>query len=253
MRPFACLILGLTTVLFFSCKPQETVSYLQHYADTTRKDSLVLAIKNPVIQKNDLISVVVFSASTIPEVDALYNLPPSISERGYLVDADGNINLPRLGFVKAEGLTKEELAAAVRQKLEATGELTLPSVSVRFLSYSITVLGEVAQPGRFAIPNDRVTVLEAIGLAGDLTMYGKKKEVMVLREKEGKLEQGILDLSSKDIVASPYYFLNQNDVVIVNAEKNKDQLKQQITNQRISLGLSIITTMALLYNIFKNN
>lgn len=253
MRPLACLILGFASLLIFSCKSREiTPSYLDHYADSTRKDSLTLAIKNPVIQKNDLLSVVVYSASTIPEVDALYNLPTAYTDRGYLVDAVGNINLPRLGMIKAEGLTKEELAAAIKKKLEESGELTLPSVSVRFLSYSITVLGEVAQPGRFSIPNERVTVLEAIGLAGDLTLFGKKKEVIVLREKEGKLEQGVLDLTSREIITSPYYFLDQNDVVIVNADKNKNQVKQQITAQRISLGLSVITTMAILYNIFKN-
>lgn len=251
MRPFACLILGITSLVIFSCKPQETSTYLQHYADSTKKDSLALAIKNPIIQKNDLLSVLVFSASTLPEIDVLYNLPVSSADRGYLVDAEGKINLPRVGPVVAEGLTKEELAAVIKKKLEDTGELTLPSVSVRFLSYSITVLGEVAAPGRFSIPNDRVTVLEAIGLAGDLTLYGKKKEVMVLREKDGKLEQAILDLTSKDIIASPYYFLNQNDVVIVNADKNKNQVKEQVTAQRISLGLSIVTSLALLYNIFK--
>ncbi|MBI1343061.1 MAG: polysaccharide export protein [Terrimonas sp.] len=250
---FAPLSLLITiTVYLASCSTQEKAfSYLQSYTDSTKKDSLRTGIVDPVIQKNDLLSVLVYSASTIPETDALYNLPTTRSDEGYLVDANGNISLPRIGVIKVEGLTKEQLTDLVKQKLEATGELTNPNVIVRFLSYSITVLGEVSRPGRFQIPNERVTVLEAIGMAGDLTLFGKKNDVLIVREKDGQLEYGNIDLSSKDIVGSPYYFLSQNDVVIVNANKNKNRLNEQITAQRISLGLSIVTSLAILYNIFK--
>lgn len=252
MRSFYWGLLTLFAALMVSCTSQQkNLNYLQSYIDSTRTDSAVLAVTNPVIQKNDLLSVVVYSASTIPETDALYNLPDTKADEGYLVDAFGYINIPRVGKVKAEGLTKEQLSAAIIEKLNASGELTDPQVMVRFLNYSVTVLGEVSHPGRFQIPNDRVTVLEALGLAGDLTLYGKKEDVTIVREKDGRLEYGKLDLSSKDIVASPYYFLNQNDVVIVNADKNKNRINEQATMQRVSVGLSIITTLSLLYNIFR--
>ena len=252
MRPFYWSLMIVFAGIFASCKSEKKyLNYLQSYTDSTKIDTARIKIINPVIQKNDVLSVYVYSASTIPETDALYNLPAGLAQQGYLVDINGNINIPRLGLVKAEGLTKEQLAAVIREKLEATGELTQPNVNVRFMNYSVTILGEVGHPGRFQIPNARITILEAIGMAGDITVYGKKEEVTVVREKEDQLEYGKLDLSSKDIVSSPYFFLNQNDVVIVNAVKNKNRLNEQVTTQRITVGLGILTSLTFLYNLIK--
>jgi len=250
MRLCLFFLLIITTIFSVSCGPQEKVlNYLQNYADSSGKDSVKLP--ELVIQKNDLLSIIIYSASTIPETDALYNLPEQSIDAGYLVDVNGNINIPRLGSIKAEGLTKLQLEQVIKQKLMATGELESPNVIIRFLNYRITVLGEVARAGTYNIPTERITIFEAIGLAGDLTIYAKKDDVMIIREKDGKRQYGKLDLSSKEIFSSPYFFLSQNDVLFVNATKNKNRLNEQVTAQRISIGLSIITSLALLYNIFR--
>jgi len=252
MRFLPYFLLIILTGFMVSCGTQSKINnnYLQAYSDSAHTDSSITII-NPVIKRNDILSILIYSASTIPEVDALYNLPATGTIQGYLVDANGEIIIPRVGTVKAEGLTKQELSASIKSKLDSIGELTNPNVIVRFQGYAITVLGEVASPGRFQIPNERITIMEAIGMAGDLTLYARKSDVTIAREKDGLLEYGTVDLTSKDIVNSPYYFLSQNDLVIVNATKNKNRLNEQITTQRISIGLSIITSLALLYNIFK--
>lgn len=252
MSIYRCFLLATLVVLMASCGGEKGSFYYLTDRDSTGRDTLTAKLINPVIQKNDLIGVYVYSASTLTEVniDALYNLPEKGGE-GYLVDPNGNISIPRIGSIKAEGLTKNELAELVKQKVTATGELADPNVIVRFLNYRITVLGEVSRPGTYPIPAERVTILEALGLAGDVTVYGKKNDVMVLREKDGVIEYGKVDLSTKEVFSSPYFLLAQNDVVIVNAVKNKNRVDEQVTMQRVSLGLSVVTSLLLIYNIFK--
>jgi polysaccharide export outer membrane protein len=225
------------------------------------------AVKNfePVIQKNDLLSIHVFSLSTKPEIsDALYN-PPALAGLsssassgsgnsgggglGYLVDNDGNIRFPRLGLIHAEGLTKRQLEDTIAAKIT---DLDTPSVVVRFLNYRVTVLGEVGHQGTFTVPSDKVTIFEALGLAGDIPVTGKKDNVRVVREVNGDREIGTVDLTSKNVFESPYYNLQQNDIVIVEAKKSKvQQSDQAIVLQRITFALGLVTSIALLYNLFK--
>ena len=123
---------------------------------------------------------------------------------------------------------------------------------IRFMSFRITVLGEVGAPGVLTIPTEHLTILEAIGMTGGVTQFGKIKEVKVLRENNGVRELGVLDLTSKDIFSSPYYQLQQNDVVLVDQTKYKlRQTEQQRVTTQLGFALSIITSIALLYNIFK--
>src|SRR5205085_913368 len=134
---------------------------------------------------------------------------------------------------------------------EKDSVLTDPSVIIRFLNFKVSVLGEVKSPGVMTIPAERITILEAIGLAGDINEFGLKDQVKVVREANGKREIGIIDLSSDSLFVSPYYNLMQNDVVMVAPTKKKaKQAEQNLVLQRVSLGLSIITAIALLYNIF---
>jgi polysaccharide export outer membrane protein len=244
-----------------SCSSQKQASYnyIENVNDTLTKD----AVKNPepIIQENDLLSIHVLSLSTKPEIsDALYN-PPAISgisgssgggnspDRGYLVDVDGNIMFPRLGIIHAEGLTKKQLADTITSKIT---DLENPTVIVRFLNYRISVLGEVGHPGNFVIPYEKVTIFEAISLAGDIPVTGKKNNVKVLREVNGNREIGTIDLTSKNVFESPYYNLQQNDVVMVEVKKIKaSQLDQAVEMRRITFALSLISSFALLYNIFK--
>ena len=212
------------------------------------------------IQKNDQLSIQVYSASTKQEIsDAPYNLPTTGSTGGapgtggYLVDVNGNIEYPRIGLIHAEGLTKLELADIIKRRInEKDSVLTNPSVIVRFQNLKITMLGEVSNQGTISMPGEKVTIVQALGLAGGITDWGLKDKVRVMREVDGKRQMGWVDLSSDTLFRSPYYDLVQNDVVIVEATKRK--AKKQDTDlaiQRIGFALSLITAITLLYTIFQ--
>jgi polysaccharide export outer membrane protein len=222
--------------------------------DTVGKD----VVKNVelIIQKNDLLSIQVYSNSIKPEVsDAIYN-PAALnatggtnSSVGYLVDLDGNIKFPRIGTIHAEGLTKRQLGDSIASRIT---DLENPTVIIRFLNYRVTVLGEVGHQGTFVIPYEKVTIFEALGLAGDIPVTGKKQNVKIIREINGDREIGTIDLTSKNVFDSPYFNLQQNDVVLVEPKKAKvKQVDQSIVIQRITFALSIVTSLALLYGLFK--
>ena len=250
-------------VYFFSCKPQQKLpNYLERVTDTSGKGAAVV-IPELRIQKNDLLSIQVYSLSTKPEIDQYYNLPlgytgagisqgQGASTGGFLVDGAGNIEHPRLGVFHAEGLTKQQLAAEFKKRLTQPVELLKdPTVIIRFLNYKVTVIGEVAKPGTINVPGERITILEAIGLSGDITQYGRKNTVKVVRELDGKRETGTIDLSSDSLFMSPYYNLMQNDVVMVEPSKIKARSAEQaVVAQKVSFALTIATVAASIANIF---
>jgi polysaccharide export outer membrane protein len=254
------LLLGFP-LYFFSCNPQQRIPYyLQNAKDTSGNTEV--KIPELRIQKNDLLSIRVYSASTIAEIDELYNLRTTRGTSsgagqaeqisGFLVDANGNIEYPRLGSFHAEGLTKDELAEQIKKRLTEPVELLKdPSVLIRFQNLKITVLGEVGNQGVLNVPGERVTILEAVGLAGGISDEGLKNSVKVIREIDGKREIGLIDLSSDSLFHSPYYNLMQNDVVLVQPSKRKrNKVEQDQVIRRITFGLGLISSIALLYNIF---
>jgi len=257
-RITALLVLS---VYFVSCTPQQKLpGYLENVIDTSGKEEV--KIPDLRIQKNDLLSIQVYSLSTLPEKsDLMYNLPcnnaaggQTTSVCGFMVDINGNIEYPRLGTFHAEGLTKLELAAQIKKKLtEPVVLLADPNVIIRFLNYKVTVLGEVAHPQTIPVPGEKITILEAIGLSGDITAYGRKNSVKVVREINNKREIGMIDLSSKKLFESPYYNLMQNDVVIVEPSQQKTkQTDQLLVQQRVGFAISIISAVAVIYSIIKN-
>jgi len=228
--------------------------YLENVTDTSVKNAV--RVFEPVIQNNDLLSIQVYSAATDPKVDALYNLANTTNNNnnlaliGFLVDQNGNIEYPRIGIVHAAGLSKQQLADTIKSKL--SNELNNPSVVIRYLNFRVTVLGEVGRGGTITIPYERVTVLEAIGLAGDIPFTGKKNSVRIIREVNGNREVGTIDLTAKNVFESPYFYLQQSDVVIVDPTKAKVRSNEEsIITQRITFALTFITTTALLYSLFK--
>ncbi len=247
--------LAFSTVLFLmvSCTVQRTVTnnYLQNTADTSGKD-VVLPVKQ-LIQKNDLLSIRVYSTAigSSPETDAPYNLvDQGTSSAGFLVDVNGNIEYPQIGVIHVEGMTKEELADFIKKKFES--DLKNPTVVVRFVNYRITVLGEVGNPSTFTLPTEHITILEALGLSGDITEFGRKDNVKVIRENNGLREIGSIDLTRKDMFLSPYFRLQQNDVVLVEQTRRKiKQQEQQMLVQQIGIASSIITAIALVLNLIK--
>ncbi|HSU28767.1 MAG TPA: polysaccharide biosynthesis/export family protein [Chitinophagaceae bacterium] len=246
-------LVGLPVYLCSCHTTQRLPNYLENITDTSGKYKV--KIPELRIQTNDLLSIQVYSLSTLPGADELYNMrstgATAGSPAGLLVDVNGNIEYPRLGSFHAAGLTKTELAAQIKKRLTEPVELLKsPSVIIRFLNYKVMVSGEVANGGEFTVPGERITILEAIGKAGGITEYGKK-EVKVIREYNGIREIGTIDLS-KDFYDSPYFNLMQNDIVLVEpTERKAKQADQALVTQRISFALSLITALAFIYNIFK--
>jgi polysaccharide export outer membrane protein len=257
MRFFSFLFLFGFVLVLFSCKTQNVVptNYFQQL-DTSATHLLNLA--EPKIQENDLLSIKVYSQSADPRTDIPYNLPEQTvagssntsATAGFLVDEKGTIDYPRIGVLHVKGLTKTELAQVIKTRLE--NELKNPSVIIRFLNYRVTVLGEVRTPGTFSIPTERVTILEALGLAGDITEFGKRDTVRVAREINGQMRVGYVSLSSGAVFNSPYYRLQQNDVVFVEqTQRRVMQQERQNVAQQIGIATSIITAIALIVNIIR--
>jgi polysaccharide biosynthesis/export protein len=256
MKFLRTAFLFILPVYLISCgtsKKAPPPFYLDKTYDTTVKRSVKPGELR--IQKNDQLSIQVVSLSSDPKADLLYNMPVTegVAASGYLVDADGNIEYPRLGTIHAEGMTKQELGAEIKKRLTTPVEvLRSPTVIIRFLNYKITVLGFVGREGLLQVPGEKITILEAIGLAGGITDYGKKDKVKIIREHNDERTVGYVDLSSDSLFQSQFYYLVQNDVIIVEPTKAKArQNDQSQVSARISMAIGIITSAAFIYNIFK--
>jgi polysaccharide export outer membrane protein len=180
----------------------------------------------PVIQKNDILNITITSLNgEANQIFNLYSVSTSVGSvnagtitqtSGYLVDQQGNIQLPMLGTIKAAGLNKNQLKATLTKSLVEKNILYDPIINIRYLNYKVTVLGEVDKPSVINVPSERITLLEALGLAGDLTMFAKRENVLIIREEaEGKRVTHHINLNSNELLTSPYYYLQSNDVVYV--------------------------------------
>jgi polysaccharide biosynthesis/export protein len=259
MRVF--IAIGLFFIFnFSSCTTQRRTSYnyFENAKDTTGKEAV--NFPPPVVRKGDLLSLKIFSkANGLNQLaDAPYNLSETntssggtANTTGFMVDQQGNIDYPQLGTLHLEGLTREQVAELMKSRLDTV--LSEPvGVLVRFLNFRISVLGEVKAPGTFTFPTERVTILEALGSSGDITDYGLKNKVMVIRENDGQVVRGIIDLTSDSIFSSPYYRLQQNDIVLVESNGRRiRQMERSETAQQIGLATSIITGIALILNFIK--
>ncbi|WP_347158213.1 polysaccharide biosynthesis/export family protein [Pontibacter chitinilyticus] len=249
------LLYALCLLFMFSCRSAKDLAYFKDLPDNAVYSEKISNETEPKIQPDDLLNITVSSLN--PEANALFNkgvliTPSSTStgvsssragEEGYLVDKDGNIEFPVLGKVNVGGLTKQQAKAKLMAELQ--NYLKDPSVNIRFINFRVTVIGEVKNPSTFTIPSEKINVLEALGLAGDMTSYGKRENVLLIREENGVRKLARLDLNSKEVLNSPYFYLQQNDVVYV--EPNKIRTIQATTNTRnISLLLSVISVTTLI-------
>ena len=210
------------------------------------------------IHKDDLLAILVNSRN--PELALPFNMPMvsyQIGSKGnsqqkvlgYLVDSNGDIDFPILGRIHVAGMSRKELTAHVKALLIENDLIKDPIVTVQFLNFRVSVMGEVARPGNFDITGDRITLLEALSMAGDLTIYGRRDRIAVIREEDGMRKMQYHDIRSSDIFKSPYYYLQQNDIVYV--EPNKRKAQQSDINQNHSVGVlvsvvSILTSIAVL-------
>jgi polysaccharide export outer membrane protein len=210
----------------------------------------------PKIQSNDILTIVVTAAD--PRATMPFN-PVSMMPNGnltqqtdlalrptYTVDERGDLTLPMLGKVHVSGLTRLQAIEKIRSELNQY--IKDPGVNINFNNFRVSVLGEVARPGSFVMPTERVTVLEALGMAGDLTIRGVRENVMLIREVDGQKTTHRLDLTQQSTLNSPYYYLAQNDVIYV--EPNKSQINNSKlganTNVIISIASLLITVISVL-------
>ena len=262
-----CLLLAACAALLSSCATPKEVVYFQ---DLQQTDGTLAAVqaKEIRVRPDDKISIIVNSRD--PQLTDLFNLPyvsrqlgqtlrsvtstygQSQGVSGYTVDSEGNIDFPVLGKIHVEGMTREEIGRCIKDELIGQDLVKDPIVTVEFMNLTVSVMGEVAKPGRYAIERDRITILDALSMAGDLTIYGRRDAVMVQRMEGDTLQVYQLNLvSGQDVYNSPAFYLQQNDLVYVapndvkvrESTVNGDNIRS--TSFWISLG-SLLTSVAVL-------
>lgn len=257
------LLLALSTLVFASCNTKEKVVYFQDLSATE-----VIATQSVdylTFQPGDRMTIVVTSSLT-PDAAVSFNLPIVTMQAGsitgqnysnqmsyYTVEPNGMIDLPGIGQVKAEGKTRAELTATIQEKLRA-GLLNDAIVTINPVNHYVTVLGEVKTPNRFLLNRDNVTLLEVIGMAGDLTIQGDRSNVLVMRTENGQVTNYHVDLRSKSVMASPVYYLKQNDVVYVqpNEVKSNQSTNNGNSIRQISTWLSLLSFITTTIILIKN-
>jgi polysaccharide export outer membrane protein len=247
----------LFLVLFSSCVDMRQTTYFNNLQDG---EISAVTAGVPLIHKNDILSISVSSLN--PEASAVFNAPnllPTASSTvlgapsqlvGYLVNEKGDIFFPVLGRVHAEGLSTKQLSDSIAKLLSDKKFLVDPIVATRITNFKVTVLGEVGHPGVISVPGEQITILEALGFAGDLTIYGRRDNVLLIREKEGNKTVQHIDLTAKDILSSKFYNLQPNDVIYV--QPNKDKVRS-VNNTRQLMPVAfaalsfliIVTSLAL--------
>ena len=258
------LLLAAATLLLCSCNAHLRVLYLQDVENGSiieLPDNYQIRIKpldqlTVVVNSKDPLLAQPFNSSTsynsLSSVGSVTNATES-SLQVMTVDEQGVLTLPVIGPVKCSGLTRQELAREIERLIKESNYIAEPQVNVRFANLTISVLGEVNRPGRYNIERDNISVLEALALAGDLTIYGNRDNIAVIREINGKSVVTKLDLRSSDIFASPCYYLEQNDIIVVNPNKYKAATAEINQNRSfwISLASTGIALATLLLTIFK--
>ena len=257
------VFLSLLFVMFLaSCTSYKQVPYLQNSKEWAGDEQP--AVFEPRIQPNDLLNIIVTNPDN-PITSLAYNLVgPSDNARtsslqsqaalhSYLVDANGNVTIPNVGLVNICGMTIYEAEQYILEKVKGAFSST-PVVIVRFMDFKISVLGEVLRPGSFNVKNGKVTIFEALALAGDLSIYGQRDNVKVIREDAmGRKNIVELNLNDVSVLSSPYYYLQQNDVIYVTP--NESKAKNSDIGSSTSLWFSgtsiLISLISLLYNILK--
>lgn len=243
------LVLSAAILIMASCssKTSRNINYIQ---DISANSAMEMKVSESlIVQPKDMISIVV--SSRTPELSAMFNLVNVTyqagseavsgsggSQRllGYAVDVDGNIDFPILGELHVAGLNRWGVAALVKNELVERNLLKDPVVTVEFMNFKFSVIGEVSHPGSFAISGDRINLLEALALAGDLSIYGRRDNICVIREDGGRRTFNYVDIRNSDLFSSPVYYLRQNDVIYV--EPNAVRAGQSTINENTFRSVS---------------
>lgn len=252
---FVCSFFLLT-----SCKTKEKASELNYMqnADQIATEASMKS-QHSTLQKGDQL-VISVSAKNMDVVkpfnQSYYNQQPTATnaqnnDRAYIIDYDGNIDFPVLGKINAEGKTLEDFRNDMTNRISQY--VKSPTVAVRLTNFKVTLLGEVARPGQILIPEGQTTLLNAIGLAGDLTMYAKRDDILLVRNVNGELIKARINLMDANFMNSPYFQLKQNDVIYVSANYNKEKIAKQDPNTGIYIAVAgmVIGLAGIFITIFK--
>lgn len=258
---YTALISGLV-VLASSCSVDKKITYFKNIPDSVYNAARVIpssGYSDPQIQSNDILQVSILTLD--PQVNSVlaagnnmvFSVQPGSSTSpvaptpisGILVDNEGTIELPVVGKIKVSGLTTSVARDSIRSRVGIY--YNNPVVNVRFANFSITVLGEVARPAAYVVPNEKVSILDAIGMAGDLTIYGKRENVLLVRDSMGVKTSVRFNLNSAETFSSPYFYLRQGDMVYVEPNKARVASTDAVKARNISL---IATGISLLVVIF---
>jgi polysaccharide biosynthesis/export protein len=237
------LILGI--LIISSCASKKDVLY---FSDVNLKEQDKTVLSEGKIQANDILSIIVDSSS--PELASIYNTtqPPSSTINGYLVTMDGAITLPVLGKIKVQELTILELENLLVKKLIDGNHLSNPTVTVRLTNAKFTILGEVNNPGTYTFNEQNISLLQALGYAGDLTIHGKRQDVLIIREENNKRTYTTVDLTSKKWFGSPNYYIKPNDVIYVNPNGPKVSASgyvPSLTNLLAVVSIAVTTILLI--------
>jgi polysaccharide export outer membrane protein len=258
--PFLFLLL----LTLQSCHLREKMVYLQETESAVVNQDSTLAYA-PKLRPDDLLQIQVGGQDMEALAPFQFYVNPNNSGQmsgqvgiqstqmstniSYLIDPNGNINFPVLGFVRVAGLTRLEATVKLQELL--TAYVTDPVVNIQIKNFKVSILGEVARPGAYTLPSDRVSILEAVAMAGDLKLSGIRQNILLVREQDGKRIEYRLDLTQKDLYKSPAYYLVQNDIIYVEPNRGARFQGQnlgvftQVVTPVISLMLSIYTLFAL--------
>jgi polysaccharide export outer membrane protein len=267
MKKFLSLTFTATLLLLASCTSYKNVPYLQNsdevdLSPATRlydarimpKDQLVIHVNYPLDPNAVKMFNLVTMGGNVVNNASNTAFSSQVQQQSYLVDNEGYINFPVLGKLKVEGMTKTELEDMIAHKIQGEHTRDLPLVNVQLSNFKVSVLGEVAKPGQYTTTTGKINIFEALAMAGDLTIWGQRDQLKILRENaKGEKSIAYLNLNDANIINSPYYQLQQNDVVYVTP--NKTKAKNSGVGTETSLWFTstsiLVSLVSLLYNILK--
>jgi polysaccharide biosynthesis/export protein len=252
------LIYLLSALVLVSCGPTRNLAYFSDLQEEAVYTENITNATQAKIQPDDLLSITVsspnaeantlFNKGVAPAVGSVADISAgnravNIHNEGYLVDRNGNIDFPVMGQINLGGLTKEEAKAKLIKELDQY--LKEPMVNIRFLNYKVTVVGEVSRPSTFTIPTEKINILEALGMAGDMTAFGKRENVLIIREEAGVRTMARVNLNNKDMLNSPFFYLRQNDVVYVEPDRMK-QVQASTNTRSLSILLAVVSLATII-------
>lgn len=256
--------IALCMYLLYSCTVSKNFKHYVYLADSVKANHLtVQPYQMPKLRVGDRLQITVTALNPIAaqafnqgggQVSASAGSSGSGggANTGYLINSQGNIQFPQIGNVKVEGITTDSVEKIIESRLLEF--LKEPVVTVNQINFNINIIGEISKPGVVNVPDGKLTILEAIARSGDLTMYGKRENVLIIRERNGKREFGRVDLTSNDLFNSPYFYLEQGDVIYVDVNENKLLGADVLQTRRITMvtfALGIISTLLVIKSILK--